>query len=431
MKKFLMIARNEINLRYADPVVLILAIAMPLMIVALINLAFGNVVLGRSIPEAKVTVGIVNQDRGSQWGNFGQLFVRVMIPDPAGPALPIHLRLAPFVVREIADETQARRLVEREELVAALLIPPDFSEDLAMERATVEVYVSGREDILGMAFKSAVETLVNMVASGEVAVRTTVQGLVSNPYTRTQLEVGMLDEAIADLALTAALPESNPIQIKRIPPAAQPAQVKLAHYLAASIAIMFVGFTALMVCATLFQDKAQWTLQRMYITPTQPGIILGGKILGTYLAALIQMGVLVGGMAALEWTLGSGAGDGPRIDLPGLTMLILAVVAAATGVGVAIAGLAGTYTQAANYGRAFLVLMGLAGGIFFPVELFPPPLDLLSRLTFQYWAMAGYLKLALGGGAISILPHSLVLTAMGLLFFGIGSRLLKRRIGFL
>ena len=93
--------------------------------------------------------------------------------------------------------------------------------------------------------------------------------------------------------------------------------------------------------------------------------------------------------------------------------------------------MARTYTQAANYGLALLVLMGLAGGIFFPVELFPQPFDLLSRLTFHYWAMAGYLKLALGGSAISILPHVLILTTMGLLFFTAGSRFLRRRIEFL
>jgi ABC-2 type transport system permease protein len=175
----------------------------------------------------------------------------------------------------------------------------------------------------------------------------------------------------------------------------------------------------------------------MSITPTRPEVILGGKILGTYLATLIQLGVLVGGLAALEWMLGGNAGDGLKtasplgIDPLGLMVLILAVTAAATGVGAAIAGLAGTYTQAANYGRAFLVLMGLAGGIFFPVELFPPPLDLLSRVTFQYWAMAGYMKLALGSGVAGILPHSLILTAMAIVFFAMGSRLLKRRIGFL
>jgi|GEM_PF-1935572 len=444
MTKLLAIARHEITLRYADPVILLLAIALPLLIAALVNLAFAHVVLGRSIPEAKVPVGIVNRDKGSQWGNLGTLFVRALTPEPAATTLPANptgmlrdptgmlrnLRLALFAVRGVADETEARRLVEREELVAALLIPPNFSADLAMERATVEVYFVGRENVLGVAFKNVVETLANTVSTVEITLRMTVKGLLSDPLTRTELQTGMLDDAIADLVLTAAQPESNPIQIQYIPPIVQPAQVKLAHYLAATIAIMFVSFGALVMSANLFHDKAQWTLQRTYISPTRPVIILGGQVLGIYLAGLIQMSVLVAGMAFMEQALGSSTADGIKIDLLGLTILILAVVAAATGMGAAIAGSAGTYTEATNYGRAFLVLMGLAGGFFFPVELFPQPLDLLSRVTFQYWAIAGFTKLALGGGITSILPHSLILTAMAIVFFAVGNWLLRRRIGF-
>ena len=165
MKKLFVIARNEIILRYADPTVLIFSVFMPLTIAALIYLAFGNVVLGRGIPEAKVPVGIINRDRGGEWGNFGQLFVRALIPDSASHAfLPASL-LQLFSVQQFSDETQARSLVERDELVAVLLIPPDFTESLAVERAEVEVYISGRENILGMAFKSVVETLANSISS--------------------------------------------------------------------------------------------------------------------------------------------------------------------------------------------------------------------------------------------------------------------------
>jgi ABC-2 type transport system permease protein len=342
-----------------------------------------------------------------------------------------------FAVREVADEKQARRLVEREELIAALIIPPDFSESLAEEHATIRVYISGSENILGAAFKSVVETLAFAVSSGEIALSTAIQGLLANPRTRTELQMGKLDEDIANLVFSAVMPESYPIQIRRIPPVVFPAQINLAHYLAASIAIMFIGFTALMVSAAIFNDKEQWTLQRMYISPTRPGILLGGKILGTYLVTLIQMGVLVTGMTIMEWLQGTNASSGlvsagqPKIDLVGLTVLILAVTAAATGAGVAIAGLAGTYTQAANYGRALLVLMGLVGGIFFPVELFPEPFSLVSRITYHYWGLDGYLKLALGGDAASILLHCFVLIAMGVLFFAVGNYFLRRRIEFL
>jgi len=151
---------------------------------------------------------------------------------------------------------------------------------------------------------------------------------------------------------------------------------------------------------------------------------------GTYLNGLIQMGMLVGGMTAVERLLSRGPSQGAQLDPLGLLVLILAVVAAATGLGVIIAGFARTYTQAANYGRAILLLMGLVGGIFFPIELFPRSFDVLSCVTFHHWAMDGYLKLSLGGSVVSILPHTLILTAMGLLSFTIGSWFVRRRVGF-
>ena len=93
------------------------------------------------------------------------------------------------------------------------------------------------------------------------------------------------------------------------------------------------------------------------------------------------------------------------------------------------AGFARTYAQAASYGAAILLLMALAGGIFFPVELFPRPMQALSRITFHYWAMDGYLKLALGGSTVSILPHVVILGVMGLSLVTIGGWIVRRRIG--
>ncbi len=74
MKKLLAILWKDVFLRYTDPAVLLLAIALPLVITALIQLAFGDLVLGRGLPDVGIPVAIVNQDLGSQWGNLGQIF---------------------------------------------------------------------------------------------------------------------------------------------------------------------------------------------------------------------------------------------------------------------------------------------------------------------------------------------------------------------
>ncbi len=430
MKKLLVIAWKEIALRFTDPLMLAFALGMPLVLAALIDLSFGDLVLSRGIADKSIPVGIVNQDRGGAWGNFGELFFSALshTPDASTPTEDMPFEL--FSVQRIADETLARRMVEREELLAALLVPPDFSEAVAAERATVTVYVNGADSVRGVAFKSVVETLSNMITAGEVAVRTTVTAFRRYSRTRAELEAGRLDKVMEDLALAAARPASNPIKIQVITQSAPSTAIQLTRYLAAAITILFAGFAGLVGSAALLQERAQGTLQRMYVTPTRSGIILGGNALGTYLSGLVQMGVLVMGMAALETVLSNGPSRAPRLDVPGLLILILALIGAATGFGTIVAALARTFGQAVNYGGACLFLMGLVGGVFFPAQLFPRPFDVLSRLTFHYWAMDGYLQLALGNGLISILPHTIVLAAMGVGFFVAGNCLLRRRIEF-
>jgi ABC-2 type transport system permease protein len=434
MRNLLRVARHEIALHYLNPVVLTLTVALPLLIVAVIHLAFGTVVLERGIPEGRVPVGVVNLDRGGDWGNFGRLLAGALVPGPARPDAAAAPSLQAFAVRAIPDEAEARRRVERENLFAALIIPADFSEALTTGRATVEVYVAGRESVLGTAFTSVIETAANLISSGQIALRATIEGILGFPRARAMLRNGRLNDDLADLVSAAVSPDRQPIRIQSLPAAGHPARIKLAHYLAASLAVMFIGFTALMISAGLFQDKRQGTLQRLLVTPTRPEAVLGGKFLGAYLAAVLQLGLLAGGLAALERLFGgaggavSAAANPAGIDPAGLAVLILTTAAAAAGIGAAVAGLSGSYVQAANTGIAALVLMGLMGGVFFPVDFFPAPLHLLSRATFHYWAVAGYVKLELGGGAAGVLPHALVLTTMALAFVLVGGRRLKRRL---
>ncbi len=428
MRRLLAVLWKDVALRLTDPAVLLLAIAMPLAITALVELAFGNLVLGRGLPGARIPVAVVNQDEGGRWGNFGDALSYAMTSGPEASALPDDLGAELFDMREMEGEAEARRMVERRELVAALFIPPDFSRALEGERATLRAIINDRYRFRGEAFESVIETVASTVSIWEATVRAAAKGLMDDADVKAQLRSGELNEMLAELALAAGRPASNPIKIRVLPGVGQSTEIELTHYLAAAIAIFFSGYTALLGSASLLRERAEGTLQRMLTAPTPPGIILGGKTLGTYVKGLIQMVALVGGLAGLEWALKSGPTQVPRIDPIGLSLLILALVAAVTGVGVAVAGLCRTYTQAANYGAAALLVMALAGGIFFPVDLFPKPMQALSRVTFHYWAMGGYLKLARGGSVVDVVPHVAILGAMGLALAAIGGSLLRRRL---
>ncbi|NOZ95249.1 MAG: ABC transporter permease, partial [Acidobacteria bacterium] len=296
MRKLLVILGKELYLRFTDPTVLFLNLALPLLLAALIQASFGNLTLRRGIPDASIPVGIVNQDRARPPGNLGDFLVHALTTRqgeaPVLSALPRQL----FDVRVLDDEAEARRLLEREALVALLIIPPDFSESLLEGHAWLQVYVNDRYKFRGAAFVSVVRSLANSMATGATTVRITAQALARDPRLRADLHAGRLNTTLANLARTAVDPASNPIQVQRISTAEQndPA---FTHYLAAAIAILFVGFWGLNSSASLLEEMARGTFQRMLTTPTRPGIILAGKTLGTYVGGIVQMLMLVGGMA--------------------------------------------------------------------------------------------------------------------------------------
>ena len=425
MRKLWVIAWKETYLRFTDPAVLLLTIAVPVAIALLLGVAFGDLALGHGLLDIDIPVGIVNQDQGGSLGNMGDDLARAMLPGPteASPgAAPFTL----FSVRKIDSAAAARQMVDREDLVAMLVIPRDFSRSLAADGATLELYMNNKSDVRAIAFKNAVEALANVVSARKIVVLTSVQALLEQPRTRAQLTAGLLNRELARLQADAARPETNPIQLQRAAPIAP--QISLIRYFAGALAIFFGGLTALMASASLLQEQAQWTLQRMVATPTSMQIILGGNALGAFLNGVLQMVVLLAAIAAVEWITSSGLQQDDRIDLLGLALLIAATVAAATGVGMLIGGLARTYAQAANVGRALLIIMGLIGGVFFPVDLLPAPFQFLSRCTYQYWAMDGYLRLVAGGAARSVLPNLLVMAVMGLLLFGAGTWFVRRRL---
>lgn len=460
MRKLLAIVGYDLRWA-ADPVALLFAFALPLIIALLIELAFGDLVLERGAPNMPAPVGIVNLDQGGRLGNFGAVMTSEIISGTGALAAPhpatqtaghdqgsawrsLMYRL--FAARELTSEAAARQMVDREALVGALIIPADFSASLVKgpfgstttpaEAAgtRLAVYTNDRYVFRGLALANLAGALADALSTAEATATAAARGLLASPRHRSLLREGQYDAALTDLARTALAPEANPIRIAVEPTADGLPRLALARQLAAAIAIFFAGFTGLLTGAVLMQERAQWTLQRTAATPTAPWIILAGKALSNYLKGLIQIAVLLGCIAVLEWLQRTTASpiyqatNLPAVPDPlGLSLLALALVAATTGFGAAIAAQARSYAQAINYGLGGLAVMGLIGGVFFPVAFFPPLLQGASRLTFHFWALDAYTRLALGAGVVTILPHLAVLTSMGLLAFALGVWSLRRR----
>ncbi len=450
MRKLWAILWKENYERFTDRTGAIYMFLVPLVMSAIMGLAFSGMTGPQDVTVLDIPVGIVNLDEGGSQGTaLGAIFSEALIPsDPASPDAdnPLH-RL--FKARAISNEAEARALVDSGELTAALIIPPDFSASLTPDPAAfaaggdepltlvghtnLTLYRNPRSTVGWTIFRDVVQGIADGIAAGNIAVGATVSGLVeaipAHPLLALQLASGSLNETFTGIAQAASQPDANPIRIRQVDVAGrtQDAFDPLATF-SPGFAIFFMGFTVTVGSATILREQRLWTLQRMALTPTPRGIILGGKLLGTYVGGLLQMFVLMIAMSLVGLILQGPSTNIWGSDLPAVVALTLAAVAAATGVGITIASFARTEEQAGNLAAFVLFVMGLAGGIFFPTMQMPDFLQFLPRLTFHFWGGNGYTILSQGGALGDVLPNIAALLIMGVVFFVVGLYQFNRRL---
>jgi ABC-2 type transport system permease protein len=390
MRKLLAIIWKENYLRFTDRTGALFMFVTPLALSIVMGLAFSGMAGPSDVPAFDIPVGIVNLDAGSDQGNFGDVFVQALVPaDPENPD-PDNPLFELFNAQVLDDEAAARAMVESGELTAILIIPPDFSAALTPSQSAfmaareneeaantlighteLALYWNQQSQIGWSIFRDVVQSIANGISTSSIAVSDTVGGLVqsipSNPLIGLQLAAGSLNETFADVAHQSAQPDANPIRLTQIDVAGEQADsFDPLGFFSPGFAIFFLGFTVTLGSASILQEQQDWTLQRMVTTPTSRVTILAGKMLGTFVGGVLQMVVLILAMQAVGLLL---QGPGSNIwghDLVGVALVTLAAVAAACGVGTAIAAFARTAEQAGNMAAFILFTMGLAGGTFFP-----------------------------------------------------------------
>ena len=167
------------------------------------------------------------------------------------------------------------------------------------------------------------------------------------------------------------------------------------------------------ISALFAYERQQGTLRRILTSPTSKGTLLLGTISGQVVMALIQMTLLVL-FAYFAFKLNWGN--------PLAVFLILACSAlAAAAIGTAMGTFIKSEGQASGLSIMAGMLMGMLGGCWFPLELFPPVMQKIAMIFPTYWSMQGLLDLLLrGGGLVNILPEAGVLLGFAVIFFSVG-----------
>lgn len=392
MRAALLIAGKDLRQRLRDRSAVMVAFLVPLGLAFVFDLTLGGLPTGGTT----FTYAVVDADRSQ----VSRIFVEHALPQvEEGGAIEL---------REAETEDAARRLVVDGKVDAAFVVPSGFG-------AAAEGTGAGELRVIGDVDEPTATQVARSIAEAFTAdldaVRLSVAAVV----------VG--DPADADPAEMRALAEraaavTNPVAL--VDATAVTKELDLTTYYAAGMTVFFLFFTVQFGVASLLEERKEGTLSRLLAAPIGRGSILGGKLLTSFVLGVLSMTTLIVATSLLL---------GARWGSPlGVGLLVVAGVLAAMGVMALVATVAKTAEQAGNWQAIIAVVLGMLGGVFFPISQAPGALSRLSLLTPQAWFMRGLSDLAGGGGWSVVLPAVLAMLAFAAVTGGIALLRLDRMV---
>jgi ABC-2 type transport system permease protein len=326
MAPALIITVKDLRQRLRDRSLLLLAVVVPLGLAAIFSLVFADVDSG-----AVARYAVVDRDGGP---------VAVAFAEGLRPLE----REGVITTTTAASEGAARDMAARGDVAAAFVIPAGFSA-AASAGAPAEIRViAGADSPIGARVaRSIAESFAADLHAAGVAVAVAADGRPTPA------------EAARLAAEAAALPP--PVEMSDVSTARR--ELSTRTYFAAGMAVFFLFFTVQFGVTSMLEERRDGTLARLLAAPIARRSVLWGKLGSSLAAGVGSMAVLV---VATSLLLGADWGH-PL----GVALLVLAGVAAATGVMALVAVSARTAEQAGNRQAVTAIVLGMLGGVFIPV----------------------------------------------------------------
>ncbi len=389
--KLLTITFTYLKQTFASRSVLIFTLLMPL----IFTLALGAALSGLGPDETPPVWPLLtaDEDRSPQ----SAAFLKQLEADPA-----LEVVAAP------AGELRAR--LEAGDAPAALHIPAGFGRSLlAGQPVELRLYRSAQNLLDAQVAFAAVEAAA---ARTEAALNTAEIAI------ETAAAIGLpAPDAAQALAQADALwADSPPLEVRARPVTRlKNSQIPIgAAQSSPGMLVMYVLFLTFGGGTSLLMERERGTLRRLLVMPLRKSALMGGKLLGIFLSALLQMGLMVA-FGALA--LGVNWGQAPAA----LAVMLLAYAFASTALGLMIAALARTSAQADGLSTVTVMALSALGGAWWPIEIVPSWMQTLGKALPTYWGMQGFQDIIVRGlGLTEILPAAGLLLAFGLGFLLIG-----------
>jgi ABC-2 type transport system permease protein len=195
---------------------------------------------------------------------------------------------------------------------------------------------------------------------------------------------------------------------------------RMISFYAAGIAVMFLLFSCAAAGGSLLDEQDSGTLERVLNTRVGMTGLLAGKWIHLTLLGLTQITVMfLWGAAVFRLDLAG--------HLPGFLVMTLATAAAAAGFGLVLATLCRTRQQLGGISTILILVMSALGGSMFPRFLMSEAMQKIGLVTFNAWALDGYIKVFWRDARlVELWPQLLVLTALTAVFLALARWFARR-----
>ena len=285
-----------------------------------------------------------------------------------------------FRTEMVASAEDLRRQIAEGKHLAGLVIPPDFDP---------------------RAGKPA-ELVIDLGLSPQV--RGPIQGAITGILTIAYLG----DPARGPVSVVEA---SSPPGVHRPLQGASGFQIAVPGN-----AVLFGFFLALTMALSFVEERKSGTWRRLVAAPVPRWILLVSRLVPFYVIGLVQMAFLFGTGAVVFGMVIAGS-------LAGVILLTMAVVFAATSLGLLIAALGGTQKQVGGIGSICILVMALLGGSMVPRPVMPAIMQTIGLFTPHAWALDGFSDLLVRQGTSvgDVWQDIAAVAGFGVLFATIGA----------
>ena len=407
MNKFFASIYKEILLISRDLGGLIILFVMPLVLVITVTLLQDGAF--RNISQQQMRILLVDNDHG-------EVSQHIRVGIEGGHFFSV---VTDAQIKGL-DEQKAKRLVRQGEYIMAIVLPKHLSADLQAEvQENVDRILSAfmEEEVHRQPLKEIDPKEVRLYfdptlsLSYKEVIKTHIDKMMYQVenlfiYSAFEKELGedkQLPFPTGRKIITFS--EINPTEMTQLPNSVQ-------HNVPAW-ALFAIFFITIPLSANIVREKTQGTNIRLLTSPLSYGELLVSKIIVFLAIGILQfvLMVLMGlylfpliGLPALE--------IGGRV----LGLLVVAVASsmAAIGLGVLLGTLCHTQEQSAPLGATLTVILAAIGGVWIPVFVMPPFMQMVAKLSPMNWGLQAFYEILLRGSNLSAISGKVGLL---LLFF--------------